>query len=93
MSAENTYYVYMLRTSINTLYVGQTNNLARRIQQHQQRQKSGAKYLRLCKSFELVFTETYSSRSQALQREAQLKKLTKLKKEQLISTSQICGLT
>jgi putative endonuclease len=76
------YFVYILRTSSNTLYVGQTNNLEKRIEEH--RAKKGARYIKYFTSFDLVYTETYKSRTKAMQREAQLKKWTKTKKEALV---------
>ncbi len=77
--------VYILRTSSNTLYTGQTNNLEKRLIEHKLKKGKGSKYVRSFTSFELVYTEAYPTRSQAMQREAQLKKLTRLKKDILIN--------
>ncbi len=77
------YFVYILRTSSDTLYVGQTNDLERRIEQH--RSKKGAKYIKYFTSFKLVHFEELESRTRAMQREYELKKWTKAKKEVLIS--------
>lgn len=74
--------LYMLRTNLNTLYIGQTNNLAKRLQQH--KSGKGSKYIRAFKSFEVVYIENFDTRSEALKREVELKKLTKTKKEALI---------
>ncbi len=74
----------MLRTSKNTLYTGQTNNLEKRMAEHKSHTLKSSKYMRSFKSFELVYTEELGSRSLALKREAQIKKLTKLQKESLI---------
>jgi len=78
------YYVYILRTSNNTLYIGQTNNLEKRIQEHKNKSSQSAKYIRYFDSFELVYTEEYPTRIEAMQREAHLKKWPKAKKEVLI---------
>lgn len=78
------YYVYILRTSSNTLYIGQTNNLEKRIKEHQNKNSKSAKYIRYFKSFTLVYEGKYSSRTEAMKREWQLKKWTKAKKEALI---------
>ena len=78
------YFVYILRTSSNTLYVGQTNNLEKRIQEHKNKTNKSAKYLRSFDSFELVYTEEYTTRSEALKREWELKQWSKSKKEALI---------
>ncbi len=80
-----TYFVYILRTSGNTLYIGQTNNLARRLKEHSQKGKRSAKYMRLFSSHTLVYKESYSSRSEAMKREIELKKWPKSKKEELIN--------
>lgn len=79
------FYIYILRTSSNTLYIGQTNNLNKRIIEHRLKSTKSAKYVRYFKSFELVYSEVHSSRIKAMQREYQLKKWTKAKKEALIS--------
>lgn len=76
--------VYILRTDKNTLYIGQTNNLEKRIREHKNKSSKSAKYIRYFSSFELVYSEKYSTRSEAMQREIQLKKWTKIKKEALI---------
>lgn len=82
------YFVYILRTSANTLYIGQTNNLEKRIKEHKEKSIKSAKYMRPFDSFELVYTEKYSTRSEALKREYQLKQLTKSQKESLIKTAE-----
>lgn len=81
------YFIYILRTSSNTLYIGQTNNLKKRIKQHREKTAKSAKYMRYFKSFKLVYSERHKNRSDALKREAQLKKLTREKKEDLIASS------
>lgn len=43
-----------------------------------------AKYIRYFVSFELVYKEEYSTRQEAMKREWQLKKWTRVKKEALI---------
>ncbi len=78
------YTVYILRTSRNTLYTGITNNLEKRLGEHKAKGKKSAKYMRSFDSFKLVYTEIFENRGQALKREAEIKKLTKSKKESLI---------
>jgi len=78
------FYVYILRTLSNTLYIGQTNNLEKRLKEHKDKTSRAAKYTRYFKSFKLVYSENYSSRSKAMKREWELKKWKKLKKEALI---------
>jgi putative endonuclease len=83
------YFLYILRTSSNTLYIGQTNNLKKRLQEHKGKTSKSAKYVRFFNSFELVYTEEFPTRQEAMKREWQLKKWTKAKKEALIRGDQI----
>lgn len=78
------YFVYILRTSRDTLYVGQTNNLKRRLEEHKKDKAKSAKYLRYFPSFKLVYREVYPDRTTAMKREYQLKKWSKSKKEALV---------
>jgi len=78
------YFLYILRTSSNTLYIGQTNNLEKRLKEHQNKTSKSAKYIRYYSSFKLVYSETYLTRKDAIQREYQLKKWSRAKKEALI---------
>jgi len=78
------FVVYILRTSSNTLYIGQTNNLEKRLKEHKGKTSKSAKYMKYFASFELVYTEEYTTRKEALQREWQLKQWPKTKKEALV---------
>jgi predicted GIY-YIG superfamily endonuclease len=78
------FYVYILRTSANTLYVGQTNNLEKRMSEHKAKTIKSSKYVRSFASFKLVYSETFPTRSQALKREYELKQFSKAKKEALV---------
>jgi len=78
------FYIYILRTSSNTLYIGQTNKLEKRLKEHQNKSSKSAKYVRYFDSVKLVYSEKYTTRKEAMQREAQLKKWPKTKKEALI---------
>jgi putative endonuclease len=66
------------------LYVGQTNNLEKRLKEHRSKSKRGAKYTRYFSSLELVYSEKLKTRGDAMRREAELKKWPKKKKEELI---------
>lgn len=79
------YTVYILKTSSNTLYIGQTNNLKKRLQEHQSKNTKSAKYIKYFDFCELVYSETYPTRVKAMKREWQLKRWTRAKKEALIS--------
>ena len=79
------YKVYILKTSSNTFYTGQTNNLEKRLKEHKDKSRKSSKYMRSFQSFELVYSEIFPTRSEALKREIEIKKLSHLQKEALIN--------
>lgn len=84
-----TFIVYILRTSSDTLYIGQTNNLIERLEEHQSKSSKSAKYIRYFNSVKLAYSEEYQTRKEAMQREAQLKKWSRKKKEALIAGDKV----
>ncbi|MBP9692320.1 MAG: GIY-YIG nuclease family protein [Alphaproteobacteria bacterium] len=67
------YYMYMLCSQRNgTLYIGVTNNLARRIYEHKSKITSG--FTEKYNVDKLVYMEVYPSIREAIQREKCLKK-------------------
>ena len=76
--------VYLLRCADNTLYCGITNDLSKRLRQHNGELVGGAKYTKVRRPCGLVYTEQADSRSAASQREYAIKKLSKADKEILI---------
>lgn len=81
------FYTYIVRCSDGTLYTGLTNNLEKRLKEHNGILKGGAKYTRSKSPVTLVYTEECDSKSSALRREYVLKKLTRQQKESLISSA------
>lgn len=79
---ENISYTYMVECSDGTLYTGWTNDIRKRIQAHNA--KKGAKYTRSRTPVKLVYLEKSDTKQQAMQREAQIKRLSRYEKEQLI---------
>lgn len=75
--------LYILCCKDGTLYTGITDNLQRRLSQHNE--GKGAKYTRGRGPLKLRYTEDCTDMSQALQREHQVKKLSKQEKIQLFS--------
>ena len=73
------HFVYILKCSDNTLYTGYTTDISRRIDEHNTSKKA-ATYTRGRRPVVLVYSETYSTRREALQREAEIKKLPKTQK-------------
>ncbi|TSC77501.1 MAG: putative endonuclease [Parcubacteria group bacterium Gr01-1014_29] len=78
-----TYTVYILTCNDNSLYVGCTNNLEKRIQQHNEL-KSGAHYTKIRRPVTLAHSELYSTLKEARSREAELKGWKREKKIALI---------
>lgn len=78
-------YVYIVRCKDNTLYTGWTNDLEKRINAHNNGQ--GAKYTKYRRPVELVYYEVFESKSEALKREIEIKKLRKYEKIELIKKS------
>jgi len=84
MTTNSAWYVYLLRCNDNSLYAGITTDMNRRLHQHNNT-KLGAKYTRAKRPVTLAFIEEATDKSNASKREYQLRKLTKIKKEQLVS--------
>lgn len=78
------YFVYILRFSNNSLYIGQTNNLIKRLNEHKSKKSKSSKFSRENGNFKLVYTEELDNRLDSMQREKQLKGWTRVKKEALI---------
>ncbi len=67
------YYVYIVKCADDTLYTGIATQLDRRIEEHNSSDK-GAKYTRVRRPVELVYSEEYPDRSTASRREYEIKK-------------------
>ncbi len=78
------YYTYILKCADDTLYVGSTNDLEKRLHQHNNL-KQGAHYTKIRRPVALVYSEICESLSIARKREAVLKRLSRAEKLDLIS--------
>lgn len=74
--------VYMLRCKDDTLYTGYTNDLSHRMKMHES--GKGAKYTRGRGPLQIVHTEYYETKEEAMQREYEIKQLSKQQKLLLI---------
>lgn len=77
------YYVYILLCRDTTLYVGSTNDIEKRLETHNT--GKGAKYTRGRTPVVLRHVEQFATKGEALKREAQLKKLSRAKKQALMT--------
>lgn len=78
----DSWQVYIVRCADETLYTGIARDVLRRVNEHNHGRQA-ARYTRGRRPVVLVYTETCDSRSQALQRESAIKKLTRRDKEYL----------
>ncbi len=76
------FYVYILKCSDGSYYTGHTDNLEKRLFEHQDSQVKCYTSTRL--PVELVFVDTTSSRAEALESEMRIKGWNRKKKEALI---------
>ena len=76
-------YTYILECSDNTYYTGWTINLKKRLHIHEIGKAS--KYTRARLPVTLVYHEVFKTRQEAMQREVEIKKLTRQEKEKLIA--------
>jgi putative endonuclease len=73
MSRASTYYVYILASGRHgTLYIGVTNNLRARLEQHR-KGHGGSEFVKKYRVHRLVHVETFASPLEAIAREKQLK--------------------
>ncbi|MCR4334291.1 MAG: GIY-YIG nuclease family protein [Patescibacteria group bacterium] len=80
------HYVYMIKNNFNDLYIGITEDLEKRLLYHNEHR--GAKFTKRTTQFHIVFSEQYPTILEAHQREIQLKKWRRSKKEFLIEKYQ-----
>lgn len=75
--------VYILRCADCSLYVGQTVDLDARLVKHNE--GSASAYTATRRPVRLVYSESHVNTAKALERERQIKRWTRVKKEALIS--------
>ena len=80
------HYAYMLRCADNTIYSGYAVDPEKRLAVHNS--GKGAKYTRARRP---VYFEEFETKSEALHREIEFKKLSRKEKEKLISDAKIVG--
>ena len=82
-------YTYIVQCIDGTLYTGWTVNLDKRLAAHNE--GTGAKYTRCRLPVKLVYFEEQDNQSMAQKREADIKKLSRCKKEALIKNFNNAG--
>ena len=76
------HYVYVVECADGTYYTGYTTDVDRRVAEHDAGE--GAKYTRGRTPVELRHVETYESKSAAMSREYELKRLSRAEKEAVV---------
>lgn len=82
MVKTNFWYVYIIECKFGSYYTGITNDVIKRLEAHSN--NKGAKYLKGRGPLILKAFWEFPSKSEAAKREAQIKKLTKKQKKDLI---------
>ena len=79
---EKVNYTYMVKCRDGTLYTGWTNNLEKRLTDHND--GKGAKYTKSRRPVELVYYESYETKEEAMRREYAIKRMSRKEKLQSI---------
>ena len=81
------YFVYITTNpSKTTLYTGVTNDLLTRIKQHQENKGKAKTFAGRYYCYKLVYFEMYNDINMAIEREKEIKDLSRARKEKLISS-------
>ena len=78
------YFTYILQCADTSLYVGCTNNLEKRLKQHNE-SKYGAHYTKIRRPVIILYSETLGTLKEARQREAEIKSWPRKKKLDLVA--------
>ena len=76
------HFVYILRCADNSLYIGETDDLESRLSKHNE---GGSPHTSCRRPLTLAYYEQVDNRRVALDRERQLKRWTRAKKEALVA--------
>lgn len=79
----SSWFVYILRCADASLYTGITTSLERRTREHNEG-RAGAKYTKVRRPVELVYSEVAANRSEASRREAEIKRMSRADKLLLV---------
>lgn len=80
-------YTYILECKDGTYYTGWTNNLEKRLKDHNEGR--GAKYTKARLPVSLIYHEEFQTKEEAMRREYAIKHMTRSEKESLIKTPSV----
>jgi putative endonuclease len=81
------HYFYVVECRDASFYTGYTNNLEHRVKMHNQ--GKGAKYTRGRTPVELIYYETFETKTEAMQAEYRFKQLTRKGKQKWMTKEEI----
>lgn len=81
------WHLYLARTRGGALYTGIATDVERRLAEHQKGGKKASKFLRSRGPIELVYQSSIGDRPLALKVEAQVKRLSKAEKEEIVAAA------
>ncbi len=85
---EKTYFAYILECSDGTLYCGSTNNLEKRVREHNT-SKNGAHYTKIRRPVVLKYSEQFETYAESRKKEAEWKRLSREEKMKYIAKNNI----
>ena len=80
-------YTYILECKDGSLYTGWTNNLEKRIKDHND--GKGAKYTKPRRPVVLVYYEAFKTKEEEMRREYAIKHMTRAEKEKMIKKKKL----
>jgi len=81
MAADGVWFVYLLECASGSIYTGATPDVARRLHAHASGR--GARFTRMDPPQRMLASRAFASRGEALSAEAQVKRLTAMRKREL----------
>jgi putative endonuclease len=83
-ASAKSWLVYIVTNAAGALYTGITTDLERRLREHREGRR-GARFFRLGAARSLLYTERHDSRASASRREAEIKRMSRRAKLELIA--------
>ena len=83
------WHIYLVRCRDGALYTGIAIDVARRLREHEGEEGRGAKYLRGRGPLEVALQQPVGPRGAALRVEARVKRLRKVRKEEMVRTPEL----
>jgi putative endonuclease len=87
------YFAYVLENPQGKFYIGSTEDIERRLQQHNSAEKDGTKFTHKNGPWRLVWSEQHFTRASAMRRERQIKQMKSARwiRENLLKQSCDCS--